>query len=165
MGDPSHFCSETGRKYFPRKVEFQKISIWSSYISKCSISRFSGRGKMAPRVDTELPGKRFNENEKTDIARGRAGIEFLAGFPGARAPGRRTRNRPFRISLTHSNVFSDFPSAQKSSAVAFHCRTPLRPTNQGGHRGPQNHRNHGTTIFSHTKMTFLGPPAEVILNQ
>ena len=35
----------------------------------------------------------------------------------------------------------------------------------GRDRRPQNDRNHGITIFSHTEMTFLGPPGEVILEQ
>ena len=62
----------------------------------------------------ELPGKRFEKNAKTGIARGSADLEFLLGKSPIRAPGRRTRNGPFRISTTHSNVFSISKSAQKS---------------------------------------------------
>ena len=45
---------------------------------------------MAPRIDTELPGKRFSKTGKTDIARGRADLEFLLGKSAIRAPGRGT---------------------------------------------------------------------------
>ena len=62
----------------------------------------------------ELPGKRFNENAKMRIPRASADLKFLLGKSAIRAPGRRTRNGPFRISTTHSNVFSISKSAQKS---------------------------------------------------
>ena len=62
----------------------------------------------------ELPGKRFNENAKMRIPRGSADLKFLLGKSAIRAPGRRTRNGPFRISTTHSNVLSISKSAQKS---------------------------------------------------
>ena len=35
----------------------------------------------------------------------------------------------------------------------------------GPDRRPPNDRNHAITIFSHTEMSFLGPPGEVILVQ
>ena len=62
----------------------------------------------------ELPGKRFNENSKIGIPRASADLKFLLGKSAIRAPGRRTRNGPFRISTTHSNVLSIPKSAQKS---------------------------------------------------
>ena len=63
---------------------------------------------------TDLPGKRFNENAKIGISRGSADLGFLLGKSAIRAPGRRTRNGPFRISITYSKVFSIPKRAQKS---------------------------------------------------
>ena len=54
----------------------------------------------------ELPGKRFNENAKMRIPRASADLKFLLGKSPIRAPGRRTRNGPFRISTTYGNVLS-----------------------------------------------------------
>ena len=77
--ESSHSCSKTGQKYFSQKVGFEKTSIWSSYRSKCSISGFPGRGKMARRIDTDLPGKRFNKNEKSGFRAEARTLSFSEG--------------------------------------------------------------------------------------
>ena len=63
---------------------------------------------MAPRIDTELPGKRFSKTGKTDIARGRADLEFSQGETPFRAPGRATDSGLF-ASRAAIETFSAFP--------------------------------------------------------
>ena len=127
------------KNHVSQKVAFRKNSIWSSYTSKCSISGNSGPRQNGVSHSTDLPGKRFNKNAKIRIPRGSADLEFLLGKSPIRAPGRRTRNGPFRISITHSNVFSVFPSAQKSmkSWKSLRCRKKSDGVIfSGGHRRP-----------------------------
>ena len=67
----SHSCSETGQKYFSQKAGFEKTSIWSSYRSKCSISGFPGRGKMAPLMSRSFLGSVLTKTKNQDFARKR----------------------------------------------------------------------------------------------
>ena len=84
-----------------------------------------------------LPGKRFNKNAKIRISRGSADLKFLLGNNAIRAPGRRARNGPFRISITYSNTFCVLQSAPESSVVAFYYRTLMILPILGGTGDPK----------------------------
>ena len=90
------------------------------------------------------------------IPRASADLKFLLGKSPIRAPGRRTRNGPFRISTTHSNVLSISKRAQKSEKFLKSLKYRKKVFEivfSGRGRRPQNDRNHWTTIFSRTEMT------------
>ena len=69
--ESSHSCSKTGQNIFSQKVGFEKTSIWSSYRSKCSISGFPGRGKMAPLMSWSFLGSVLTKTKNQDFARKR----------------------------------------------------------------------------------------------
>ena len=100
-------------KYNESIAFLKKLNMEQLYKQMLDFGEFRAAENRLPHVP-DLPGKRFNENAKIGISRGSADLEFLLGKSAIRAPGRRTRGGPFRISITYSNVFLIFKSVQKS---------------------------------------------------
>ena len=103
MGTNSIFA----KKRFRKKLHMEQL-----YKQMLDFGKLRAAENGVPHAP-DLPGKRVNENAKIGISRGSADLEFLLGKSAIRAPGRRTRNGTFRISITYSNVFSVSPSAQR----------------------------------------------------